>query len=33
MIGTTLGIMIWFSVQEYKDIAVKKEKMAQTEYS
>lgn len=33
MIGTTLGIMIWFSVQEYNDIQVKKEKIEETESS
>ena len=33
VIATTLGIMIWFSVQEYKDIQVKKQKIAQTESS
>lgn len=31
VIASTLGIMIWFSVQEYKDIQIKKQKMAQTE--
>ena len=33
MIGTTLSIMIWFSVQEYKDIQVKKQKIAEMESS
>lgn len=31
VIVTTLGIMIWFSIQEYKDIRVRKEKISQTE--
>ena len=31
VIASTLGIIIWFSVQEYKDIQIKKQKMAQTE--
>ena len=31
VIASTLGIMIWFRVQEYKDIQIKKQKMAQTE--